>query len=658
VKKTLINFDTPVEQVRKYLIIIFRVYGFKIRWNGQFSGKAVKGTKTNSIFFRPFKRYYEFDFIISSDIENGTTLSMKSTVPERGKSRPAGNIINNRKFDKIVKELMNRPGAVPRPEKRAARMEPLPGVRRRKWKGTKASKALFVILIIFTTFLIFEFVAVFFVPSPDSQMSGYPGEPGWNDLSYFSSWIRNESAYDLTNICFSPIALDTITKADESVFLIIGLERVYSSMEVAAISRFLDRGGSIIVADDSDNSNVLHDDSPKDSPLKSSGIFYGDTLLSLDCEKHPKLVKADAHLPTEDGSQKYSIIFNEGTALERTQEGESLSIAVSSEYSWLDENGNEDYDPEDENMNEFELIRIVEFERGTAMYIADSSIFINDMWTRGENSRFLKDSIKLLIGNNGTIIMDESIHKEDSFIGNAVNFSVGTLGSLCNSYIFIGLTGMGLVGLGIVLSKKSKKIERKPHYLEVTKPILLELQDPRISFEDMARLRNLIYDLLSIEYDLEPIFFWEYPEMLEELIHDYMIHEFLENPGLFEEKYLDYFLTRCNSRWIEGDGLIRSERPVMMNEELLRVGGMSATGNIITPMPQERRTNAYIRMKTEPVEVLPLDESFDNPIEAIELESEELGEEEFLEIPDPSVIEDMEKRDSQTSLIDELFPGE
>ena len=670
-KKKFIHFEAPVEQVRNFLVDIFRGHGFRIRWNGQFSGTAIKGTRLKSFFLSPFRLYHELTFTISARKEKGTTITMESTGPMWSKGGFPGFIMVRRMYGRILKDLMNCPGAIPPPDKRAARMKPMPGAR--KWKGVGASKALFIILIIFTVFLIFEFAAVFFVPTPDSQMSGYTGEPRWNDISLFANWVRNGSGYDLANTCFSPVALDTISKADDSVFLIIGIERVYSSVEVAAISRFLDRGGSIIVADDSDNANVLRDEAPGDSSLENSGIFHGDTLLSLDCEKHPKLVKTDAFLLTEDGTEKYSIMFNEGTALKRSQGAECQSIAVSSEYSWLDRNGNEDYDPADENMCEYDLIRMVEFDRGTALYIADSSIFINDMWTREDNSRFLRDSIKMLIGDNGTIIIDESIHREDSFIGNTVNFSVGTLGFLCNSRLFIALTAACLVCLGIVLSLRSKKIERKPHILEVNDPILLELQEPAVSINDIARLRTLIFELLSIEYTLEPDYFWEHPESLEELIRDYMIHEFMESPELFGEDYLDSLTKRCNSRWVKGNGLIRSERPLMINDEIPRPGGISATGKIVIPVPREGCTRAYRRPRM-PVEAVPVDELFDNPVGPVEvvpmeglfedpIEPVDPGSGDLsaeygpVEIPGPAGADNMKNAGTQISLVEELFPS-
>ncbi len=655
-KKTLLNFNTPKQNVRNFLIDIFHRYGFKIRWNSQFSGKASKGIRVKGFVLTSIKPRYELDFMMSTRKDKGTTLSLESPEAPWSRGVLPGNILINRKYDKIVKELRHWSKQNSEGEKEAETVKPPRINRKRKWKGTRASKALLIALTIFTTFLIFEFAAVFFVPSPDSQMSGYPGEPGWNDLSYFSNWIRNESGYDLTNICFSPTVLDTITKADDAVFLIIGLERVYSAVEVAAISRFLDRGGSIIVADDSANANVLRDEAPIDSPLKMSGLFYGDTLLSLDCDKHPKLVKTDARLPTEDGSKRYSIIFNEGTALKRVQEGKPLSIAVSSEYSWLDLNGNEDYDPVDENMYEYELIRFVEFDKGRALYIADSSIFINDMWTRGENSMFLRDSIKLLIGNNGTIIMDESIHKEDSLIGNSVNFSVGTFGFLCNSYVFIGLSALGLVGLGIVMSHRSKKIERKPHFLEVTKPILLELQDPATSFNDIGRLRNLIFDLVAIEYNLEPIFFWEHPDKLEELISDYMIYEFVANPRLFEEKYLNYIMERCNSRWIDDEGLILSGKSMKVESEIHGSEDQPVEEEVSVPTTRRGHTRAYIR-STEPVEVAPMEEMLEGLIEASRQGLEGISaEEEYVNNQDTGGTDKVKERGPATNLVDELFP--
>ena len=435
-------------------------------------------------------------------------------------------------------------------------------------KRNKFHAILLIILLFFTSFLVLEFIAVFFIPPQESQITAYPDEDGWNDISFFSDWVRSEPNYELSNICFSPTALYSVKNADNSIFLIIGPERKYSSDEVDAISDFIERGGSMIVADDSSNANALHDKAAKDSPLKKSFRFHGDALLSMDFTKNPKLVKFEAASPgLPEEERYYSLLFNEGTALEDGPEENEKeeALAISSKDSWLDTNKNEQYDYDDEDMKEYDLIDMVNFEKSAGIYISDSSIFINDMWVRVDNSLFIKDSVKALIGNNGTIIIDESVHKDSSFVGNTITFAVGTLSYLCNSMIFIVVFIVMLIALAVVLFIRSKKVLRKPHRLEAPTPILLELRNPDLLFSDMYRLRAIIFDLLSIEHDLSHTYFYRHPEMMTRLIGDDMINQFLYDPYLYEERYLDEIVKRCETRWIEGDGFIRSDRSITDN---------------------------------------------------------------------------------------------
>ena len=432
-------------------------------------------------------------------------------------------------------------------------------------KRNKFHILLLIILLLFTVFLVFEFISVFFISPQESQMSAYADSDGWNGISFFSDWVRSEPNYDISNICFSPTALHSVTDAENAVFLIIGPERRYSSEEVDAISDFIERGGSMIVADDSSNANALHDSAAKGSPLRRSVRFHGDALLSLDFVKNPEIVKFEAALPLSPEEERYySLLFNEGTALNDNPEEneEERLLAISSDYSWLDKNENGEYDHKDGKMQKYDLINMVDFGKSSGLFIADSSIFINDMWLRADNSLFIKDSVRSLIGDNGTVIIDESVHKDSSFLGNSVNFAVGTLGYLCNSIIFIVIFLAVLISLAIVLFARSRKVKRKPHRLEVPTPILIELKNPDLSFSDMYRIRGIIFDLLSLEYDVSSTYLHRHPESIPGLVGEEMINRFLYDPYIYEDRYLDKVVKSCEKRWIEGGVLIRSDIPI------------------------------------------------------------------------------------------------
>jgi len=443
-------------------------------------------------------------------------------------------------------------------------------------------KMIIISMVVFTVLLVAEFVALFFLPPQDPQMSAYTRDPKWNDLTLFYGSLTERPGYRVRNTLFTPGALASLTDVRNTVFLIIGPEREYSSSEVAAISDFVTRGGSLIVADDSVNSNVITEKAGRNSLLRDASIYHGRPLLSLDCDKNPVLLKADASLD----EMEYELQFNEPTALMDDRDGSSAlvreTISRSSSNTWLDMNENEEFDPEApdrEVMKEYSLITRIRFSgSGYGIFISDSSLFINDMWTRADNSVFIMDAIYSLIGSNGTVILDESVHKESSIIGNAITFTSGALGYLLNSIVFNTILAVILVIVIIIMIVRSKKVRRKPHRIQRRTPILLELKNPDIDFSELHRLRTLIFDLLCIEYDLDYRFFWEHPEELEDLIRDYTINRFMIRPDIYEQGYMAMILQRCESRWTDHAGeLVRSGRGGDSVNAALS-GGVAATG--------------------------------------------------------------------------------
>ena len=431
-----------------------------------------------------------------------------------------------------------------------------------------------ILMLAVVTFLLFEFVVFFVVPNQKSQMSAYGSDPLWNDITLFAEDLEDEGNYDVRCVTFSPSVLDTVENPEETLFIMIGPEREYTGAEAGVISRFVERGGSIILADDSGRANSLSEKAPRDSPLRDSSRYSGDILLSLDCEKNPRLVKTTARF----GGSRYELLLNEPTALTGP---EDQSLAESSVNSWMDVNGNEEYDPEEpygEKFDNYLLIRHIPLGKmNFALFIADSSLFINDMWGRADNSRFVLDYIGKVLPENGTVIIDQSTHRDGTVLGRTMGFTAGTAGYLCNSIPFMVISGAVVTLLGIILFMQSKKVRRRPHMIQPTTPVLLELKDTDITNADMVRLRSVIYDLLCIEYGLDYAYFWQNPQYLQILIRDYPLYNFMRYPHNFGYESLGEMLERCGSRWVEGEEFVRNDLS-LLDEYLKYGGGISATG--------------------------------------------------------------------------------
>jgi len=314
-----------------------------------------------------------------------------------------------------------------------------------------------ILLLILIAVLLFEFAAFFLAPTRQSRTSAYRSEPLWSDITLCRGALEGEGGYEVENICFTPSSLDAVKDPGNALFLAVGPEREYTSAEVSALSRFVVGGGSMIVADDSGRANSLRENAPGDSPLRGSSKYMGDTLLSLDCDRNPRLVKVEASM----GEQEYSLLLNDPTALDRPAEE---VIAESSINSWIDGNSNEVFDPLEPHNEKYDNYVIIEqllFEKGnSALFIADSSIFINDMWGRADNSRFILDYVYSVMGGNGTVIIDESIHDDGSLLSGAATFTISTMGYLCNSLPFMIIGGAVIGIMGMLLFIRAKRVKR------------------------------------------------------------------------------------------------------------------------------------------------------------------------------------------------------
>ncbi|ACV46235.1 MULTISPECIES: DUF4350 domain-containing protein [Halomicrobium] len=233
--------------------------------------------------------------------------------------------------------------------------------------------------------------------------------PAWDGTSEFRSLAaddaeelsigQNTSVYDPAD-------------AEGTLAVILSPAEQYSERERRSIRRFVEAGGTLLVAEDvGPNGNRL---------LRSVGAqtrFDGASLRDeRRYENGPALPVATAVGLDNDSVE--TIVLNHGTAVRAagtTDTGapnetmravratNATVLAASSPYAYLDRNGNEELD-DDETVARYPVATAERVGEGRVIAVSDPSVFINAMLERGDNRAF---SHALLAGSD-TVVLDVS----------------------------------------------------------------------------------------------------------------------------------------------------------------------------------------------------------------------------------------------------------
>jgi len=236
----------------------------------------------------------------------------------------------------------------------------------------------------------------------------------WEDLYNFKSYLyHNYTVIEKNDEDVS--AIEDISEPGDSAWVIIGVEKEFTSEEASTIRNFIDSGGTCIIAAESDHVNKI--------AQQYSVSFTGHRILETEkFDANEIFVPTDAYI----GGAYYHILTNSPVGITYNEEVKSYLITVlakSSEntglgdFSFLDKNDNGIAEADDEfgpiNM-------IVEVKQksgdGKIIFICDSAVFTDDLWDLDsnkasyENDAFSKALLKYSLSKQGTVIYDYSKH--------------------------------------------------------------------------------------------------------------------------------------------------------------------------------------------------------------------------------------------------------
>lgn len=373
------------------------------------------------------------------------------------------------------------------------------------------------------------------------QLSAY--DNGWDDLSRFRASLEL-NGYRTSSIVSTPLILNASegVPAVGRVLVVIGVERPYLPAEMSNIVDFVAAGGCLLLADDFGYGNTLAD--------KFGAGFSGRRLFSSAFDRNPAFPRLNG---TIDQST-YSLIADRPTALEKVTE--RTVRAWTDPDTWQDENRNGERDIVEES-NPYPVVAVLDrsywsgdrSDWGTVIVVSDPGLFIDDMWGRGDNSRFVINCAKRFLPGAEEFIFDETRHKPETIREGA--WRTGMMLEVLALDNLLGKVALALIALlALIVGALKVKPPAEWHHEDTLSELsLLHTADHKYRSEDRARLRSAFLEKVRISLNLYLDEFVQLDkERLREVIGDEELARLVEQPGSVRLTELDGLTDRV-SEW-------------------------------------------------------------------------------------------------------------
>ncbi|UCC92975.1 MAG: hypothetical protein JSW25_10000 [Thermoplasmata archaeon] len=447
----------------------------------------------------------------------------------------------------MVGDLPPEGPAPPPPLERRRRRTPSMRLRRfsgkffsRDWRGGLAVVVVLLLLLVVLTIPLGA--------APTGQLSAYDDD--WNDISKFRGDMEHIGFLNLSvrTVSTSATTLLEFNDTRNMLYVAIGIERAYSFSEWRAIRKFLDRGGTVLIADDYGHGNSILkynglEDNPAISHLgdtpESHYVWSGERLADVNVDRNPLLVKV--RVPIWEGLE-YEVLLNDPSCFvenddwnwEPWMQGNwqgsppAQYIANSTASGWIDEDRNGVRDP-GEQVGEYPVML---FMNGMLL-ISDPSLFTNDMYDRADNRLFAHAVLARLLPFGGTVIIDESIHLEPGLLSELDDVLMRPMYMIlgeswpiwgCLMILVIGVAGLGAAG-----KRAPKRYE--PHRNRLSEPRTLEFGNPYNWLADYYEVRGVLLQRMRYAYGLDPDDLQRLPpEIVAQLLGDQYLVQFVLQP--------------------------------------------------------------------------------------------------------------------------------
>lgn len=253
-----------------------------------------------------------------------------------------------------------------------------------------------VLLALFTSSLYYIW-ARSSAPAPLSA-----GNSGWDGASEALAVMEESHSVDL--ILSSPIMLKYEGEPRRTLYVALGPQRKYTEEEVSALVDFVERGGRVLLADDTGAVNPF----TERFGIKVTGYPVYDQYYI----RNPSFLLVEVNVAVFSG-----VVLLDGPSTVESRY--AIPWARTSQEGWIDFNRNGIRDPDSSPLEvtgsyplmvEYNPLFHQNRSAGDILVIADSSLFMNDILPRANNTPFLKAIISYLLPEGGKILLDESLH--------------------------------------------------------------------------------------------------------------------------------------------------------------------------------------------------------------------------------------------------------
>ena len=236
---------------------------------------------------------------------------------------------------------------------------------------------------------------------------------GWNGCSEFAIRLyrSGKQVYPL----HTPFRTIRNRPDDANTALVvIGPTRPFLEGDSKYVEQFARNGGTVILANDFDEGNSL---------LKGMGLdlrFSEYPIADLCFDKDSSIVTCYS-LATRNGLTENisSFVLNHPAGIVGRLPNGAVVLAKTSEMSWLDKNGDGEWQIGEETRGPFPVLVDIPYGEGEIILLSDPSIFLNNMIKEKGNKKLYENLIRRMTGREITRIYIDEEHRT---LANPVEF--------------------------------------------------------------------------------------------------------------------------------------------------------------------------------------------------------------------------------------------
>lgn len=298
-----------------------------------------------------------------------------------------------------------------------------------------------VLTLIFS--IIFSLSIVYITPATDDYN---PENPFWNGLKTLKA---------ITNATYitSTTQLKQIIDPKRTAILILGPEKPFTPQETQTIKKLLEKGATILIADDFGQANTLLEQ--LEIQCKFTQHLLVDPVFYYKNRKLPKIFHIKNTTWTKNVEE---LTLNYAATLNITNT-EIKVLASSSEYSYLDINMNGQWDPGEPKGSQ-PILAQTSIGEGNLILLSDPSIFINSMISKSDNTQLLKNIVK-----------GKTVHLDLSHYKPTPHTKIKTAMQITLNFIYVPEVKYTLIAatttITIYTTRKTKEKEKKEEADEI-----------------------------------------------------------------------------------------------------------------------------------------------------------------------------------------------